>query len=296
MHDVLHDYDNIYENIEDNVVWTKENIELTSVGIDVGSSGTQVIFSKLKLSRQGEDLCSRYIIVSRETIYQSPVYFTPFLSETKIDHRVLSKMILEAYKDANMTSRVVDTGAVILTGEAIRRENAQSIARTLAEQGGEFVCATAGHHMEATMAAYGSGAALRSNKTGKRILNVDIGGGTTKLAVVEKGRVLETSALHVGGRLLVVDEHGEITRLDPGGSNIAKHLGYSWTLGDRISHKEMKEMAEWMADAILNSINDRPLSADVSELFLTCDRAPLQSRYVPLGTTRVSGTDSRPCR
>ena len=81
----------------------------------------------------------------------------------------------------------IDTGAVILTGEALRRENAKAIAEVFAEMGGEFVCATAGHHMEALLAAYGSGAARASHDLRRPVLNVDIGGGTTKLALVENG-------------------------------------------------------------------------------------------------------------
>ena len=97
---------------------------------------------------------------------------------------------------------------VILTGEALRRRNAEAIAGVLAERGGELVTATAGHHMEAMLAAYGSGAARVSYDTGQRILNVDIGGGTTKLAVLDHGRVVATAAVHVGGRLQVVDDAG----------------------------------------------------------------------------------------
>ena len=96
---------------------------------------------------------------------------------------------------------------MILTGEALRRDNAQAIGGLLAEQGGDFVTATAGHHMEAMLAGYGSGAARVSSDQGKRILNIDIGGGTTKLALVEKGRVIATAAIHIGGRLQVVDEN-----------------------------------------------------------------------------------------
>ena len=121
---------------------------------------------------------------------------------------------------------------VILTGEALRRDNAQAIAGLLAEQGGDFVCATAGHHMEAMLAAYGSGAARVSSDQGKRILNIDIGGGTTKLALVENGRVIATAAIHIGGRLQVVDEHGRIVRLDPAGQHHAAQAGFHWHKGD----------------------------------------------------------------
>src|SRR5205823_373369 len=113
-----------------------------------------------------------------------------------------------AYVDHGSQPDEVDTGSEILTGEALRRENAQAIGELLAEMGGEFVCATAGHHMEAMLAAYGSGAAKRSHDENQNILNVDIGGGTTKLALVAHGKVEETAAIHVGGRLVVVDEAG----------------------------------------------------------------------------------------
>ena len=106
---------------------------------------------------------------------------------------------------------------VILTGEALRRENAEAIAGLLAEQRGDFVTATAGHHMESMLAAYGSGASQVSHDEGKRILNLDIGGGTAKLAIVDKGDVIATAALHIGGRLQVVDDIGRIVRLDPAG-------------------------------------------------------------------------------
>ncbi|MDP2707548.1 MAG: ethanolamine ammonia-lyase reactivating factor EutA, partial [Burkholderiales bacterium] len=113
------------------------------------------------------------------------------------------------------------------------------IADVLAQHGGEFVCASAGHHMEAMLAAYGSGAARVSHDQGKRILNVDIGGGTTKLAIVEHGQIVSTAAVHIGGRLQVVDEANRIVRLDPAGSYLAGEAGYAWSLGD------LADPAEW---------------------------------------------------
>ena len=203
-----HDYFDVDGPLEENPLWIQDHVTLVSVGIDIGSSGTQVIFSKINLRRLGEDLSSRYYVVSRETLFQSAVLLTPYQSEERIDDARLGAIIDEAYAAANMHPDDIDTGVVILTGEALRRENAQGIAGILAEGGGEFVCATAGHHMEAMLAAYGSGAARVSHDEGKRVLNVDIGGGTTKLALVEGGRVLATAAVHIGGRLQVVNEEG----------------------------------------------------------------------------------------
>ena len=265
-----HDHDDFVEGPpEENPLWLQDHVSLTSVGIDIGSAGTQVIFSKVDLRRMGEDLSSRYFVVNRETLFRSPVALTPYQSEERIDDAKLRTIIDEAYGSAGITPDDIDTGVVILTGEALRRDNAQAIAGMLAEQGGEFVCATAGHHMEAMLAAYGSGAARVSSDQGKRILNIDIGGGTTKLALLEQGRVVATAAIHIGGRLQVVNEAGRITRLDPAGKHHAAQAGFSWDKGGKADAAAMDKVAQYMADALIAAIRMRPLPAPLARLYLT---------------------------
>jgi ethanolamine utilization protein EutA len=255
--------------IEQNPIWLQDHVTLISVGIDIGSSGTQVIFSRIKLRRYGEDLTSRYYVVSRETLYQSPVALTPYQSEERIDDAALAKIIDEAYAGAKLHPDDIDTGAVILTGEALRRENAQGIARLLSEQGGEFVCATAGHHMESLLAAFGSGASRVSHDEDKRILNIDIGGGTTKLALVEKGQVTATAAVHIGGRLQVVDAARKITRLDPAGKFHARQAGFNWSKGDNVEPSDLDKVADGMADTLVKALTERPMAHTVEHLYLT---------------------------
>src|SRR5882757_291352 len=197
--------------LEENPIWLQDHVTLVTVGIDIGSAGTQVIFSRINLRRYGEDL----------------------------------------------------------TSEALRRENAQGIAKILSEQGGEFVCATAGHHMESMLAAYGSGASRVSNAENKRILNIDIGGGTTKLALVEKGHVVATAAFHVGGRLQVVDEKGEIVRLDPAGKHHARQAGFEWNKGDVIDVALLDKVADTMAGELVAALTERPMSSPIAHLYLT---------------------------
>lgn len=265
-----HDHDDFVDGpVEDNPLWIADNVTLTSVGIDIGSAGTQVIFSKVHLRRLSEDLTSRYYVVGRETLFRSPVTLTPYQSEERIDDRALREIIDQAYAAAGLAAKEIDTGVVILTGEALRRENAQAIAALLAEQGGDFVCATAGHHMEAMLAGYGSGAARVSSDQKKRILNIDIGGGTTKLALIEGGRVVATAAIHIGGRLQVVDEQGRIVRLDPAGQHHAAQAGFRWSKGDRAEPAQLDKVAEYMADALVAAIKMRPLPPPLAQLYLT---------------------------
>jgi ethanolamine utilization protein EutA len=264
-----HDYGGPDVPLEENPLWLQDHVTLISVGIDIGSSGTQVIFSRIQLRRLGEDLSSRYYVVSRETLYQSPVTLTPYQSEDRIDDACLGSIIDEAYAAAGMRPEDVDTGVVILTGEALRRENAEAIANVISLKGGDFVCATAGHHMESMLAAYGSGAAQVSHDEGKRILNIDIGGGTTKLALIEGGRVISTAALHIGGRLQVVDDICRIVRLDPAGKHHAREAGFFWNIGDVLTPSVLDKVAESMADLLFAALMQRPLPHAVEHLYLT---------------------------
>ena len=271
--DADHDHDHFEfdsdERLEENPIWIQDHVTLVTVGIDIGSSGTQVIFSRINLRRYGEDLTSRYYVVSRETLFQSPVALTPYSSDERIDDAALGAIIDEAYAAAGVEARDIDTGVVILTGEALRRENAEAIAALLAEQGGDFVTATAGHHMESMLAAYGSGASKLSYDQSKRILNVDIGGGTTKLGIVENGDVTATAALHIGGRLQVVDDIGRLTRLDPAGKFHARQAGFFWSRGDVLSPAQLDKVAASMADLLVAALTQRPLPHAVEHLYLT---------------------------
>lgn len=269
--DYDHDHDDFDSAgpVEQNPIWIQDHVTLTSVGVDIGSSGTQVIFSRLHLRRPGEDLTSRYVVVSREALFQSPVTLTPYLNEQLIDQVALGAILDQAYNASGIGPEGVDVGSIILTGEALRRENAEGIAAIVAEHAGDFVCATAGHHMEAMLAAYGSGAVRTSAETGKRLLNIDIGGGTTKLALIEAGRVVATAAIHVGGRLQVVDAAQRIIRLDPAGAHLASRAGICWKLGDVATAAALDTLAESMAAAVLSAVRAADPPADVAELYLT---------------------------
>jgi len=275
-HDHDHDHDDFGAfDPETDGLWLQDHLSLVSVGIDIGSSGTQVIFSRVNMRRLAEDLTSRYFVVSRETLYQSPVSLTPYQNEQRIDDRAVGEIIDAAYREAGIHPDEIDTGAVILTGEALRRENAKGIADVIAEMGGEFVCAAAGHHMESLLAAYGSGAAKASHDLSRPVLNIDIGGGTTKLALVEDGKVVHTAAIHIGGRLAVVDEDERLTRLDPAGLQLAKNAGVEWSVGKKVLEGELDQVAGWMADAIVAALTKSPADPTIESLWLTDPLEPV---------------------
>lgn len=268
-HDHDHDHDEDPGPLEDNPIWQQDNVTLHSVGIDIGSSGTQVVFSRLHLRRISEELTSRYIVIRRETLHRSPVELTPYRSAEHIDAQRLGSMVDQAYLAAGMTPERIDTGVVILTGEALRRGNAEAIGSVLAEKAGDLVTATAGHHMEAMLAAYGSGAARVSYDRGVRLLNIDIGGGTTKLSVVHRGNVEATGAVSVGGRLAAFDGSGRIVRLDPSGRRHARRAGVDWGPGDTARPGDIEAVAESMAQALVELVTRKAPAPEIAELCLT---------------------------
>ncbi len=260
--------------IEDHPLWQRDNVTLWSVCIDIGSAGTQILFSRMHLRRQAVDLSTRYLVVARETLFESPISLTPYRSESHIDERALGTLIDEAYQSAGLHPNDIDTGVVILTGEALRRHNAERITRILSEKCGELVCATAGHHMEAMLAAHGSGAVQASYDRGERILNIDIGGGTTKLSVIDTGKVLSTAAIHIGARLVAVDVNAKIERLDPAGKTHAARAGLTWRVGDAVTDTELDSVAESMANDLVMALTEP--TPDVMDLYLTDPIADLK--------------------
>src|SRR5215467_5625533 len=180
------------------VAWAADNVELTTVGIDIGSSTSHLMFARVHLQRLSTALSSRFVVVNRKILWQSPILLTPYLPDYTIDVDELGGFIGECYGFARVDPDDVDSGAVILTGEAIKRHNARAIADLFSEAAGHFVCASAGHHMECQLAAHGSGAVALSRGHKARLINVDIGGGTTKLALIEDGRLTATLAIAVG--------------------------------------------------------------------------------------------------
>src|SRR5215467_11277004 len=205
-------------------IWHQENVELSTVGIDIGSSTSHLLFAKVLLQRQSQGLSSRFVVVHRQVIWRSPIMLTPFLPDGTIDAGKLGAFIAGCYRDAGFARSDVDSGAVILTGEAIKRRNAQAIDELFAAEAGKFVCATAGHRLECMLAAHGSGAVRLSRERNASVLHVDIGGGTTKLALIDKGVFLGVAAFAVGGRLIAADGEGCYGRVNDSARLVADAL------------------------------------------------------------------------
>ena len=250
-------------------IWAQDNVVLTTVGVDVGSSTSHLMFSKVHLQRLSEGLSSRFVVVAREVLWRSPILLTPYRSDYTIDADELKEFFGGAFKEAELTPEDIDTGAVILTGEALKRHNARAIADLFAEESGKFVCASAGHNMEALMAANGSGAVALSRENHQTILNIDFGGGTVKLGLCHGGKLLATSAFAVGGRLIAFDDDNKMVRIEGPAEQVADDVGVTLTLGEKLSDEDRKKIVNRMVEVVVAYANRKPDDDLCKALLLT---------------------------
>ena len=223
-------------------------IELTSVGVDIGSATSHLLFSRITLERSDQ----RYEIASREVLHESAILLTPYHDGADIDQGALASFVESEYAAAGLARSDVDAGALILTGVAVRRRNARAIGEVFAAEAGRFVALSAGDALETLMAAHGSGAAALSAE-GPPVLALDVGGGTTKIALCARGEPVSMTALDAGARLVVTDEGGRITGLEPFGARYLAAAGVSAGIGDKLPEPARQAVAGLMADKVMEA-------------------------------------------
>lgn len=233
--------------------------ELLSVGIDIGTSTTQLIFSKIIVENMASSYSvPRIVIVDKEIIYRSSIYFTPLLSIHEIDGPKVREIIEGEYKKAGIEPSKIDTGAVIITGETARKENAAEVLSTLSGLAGDFVVATAGPDLESIISGKGAGAHLYSKDHNTSVVNIDIGGGTSNLALFLRGDVKETGCLDVGGRLIKVDPNTHaITYIAPKYVKLIEERGLGLAIGTIATPNNLQPILDLMVEVLLQSVGLR---------------------------------------
>ena len=240
--------------------------QLLSVGIDIGTSTTQLILSRLTLeNRAAPFTVPRVAISDREVLYRSDIHFTPLLSDTVIDAAGVRDIVAEEYRKSGFSPAQVDTGAVIITGETARKENAREVLSALSEFAGDFVVATAGPDLESILAARGAGADEYSREHHTTVLHFDIGGGTANLAKYAHGELTATGCLDVGGRLIKLDGGGRVTYVSP---VFARAGCPAPQVGEAVTPEGLRPVIHTMVEALEQAAGLRP-GRDRLDAFLT---------------------------
>lgn len=224
---------------------------ILSVGIDVGTSTTQVVFSKLQMDNAGGYFSvPRVAIVDKKVVYKSEVYMTPLKTDVLIDTDALRDIVAAEFRKAGYRPEDTDSGAVIITGESARKENSDAVLKSLSDFAGDFVVSAAGPDMESLIAGKGSGAWQYSMDHHCRVANLDIGGGTTNVVLFEDGEPLARGCLDIGGRLICMNPQGIITKVSPAAAVMAQAAGVSVSVGDRCDELKLTAVTRQMAAAL----------------------------------------------
>ncbi len=242
--------------------------EILSVGIDIGTTTTQVIFSQITVERTATSTIPEIKITDKAIVYKSEIYFTPLVSRYKIDLEKLKEIIKSEYDKAQVQKQEISVGAIIITGETARKENAEEVLTALADFAGDFVVATAGPDLESILAGYGSGAAEASKKFTEYVVNFDIGGGTTNAAVFWDGEVVDSFALDIGGRLIQIDTQGMIQYISDKINPLIHSLNLNLAIGMKPELTELKVLTDAFATMFLQMNGNQKLHEEVERLFI----------------------------
>ena len=260
---------------------------IISVGLDIGTTTTQLVISRLTIKNIAPgSAVPRMEIIDKEILHRSDIYFTPLKDHDVIDAVAVARIVETEYRAAGLTAQEIDTGAVIITGETAKKDNAQNIILSMAGLAGDFVVATAGVNLESILAGKGSGAAGYSKERHRVTVNIDIGGGTSNIGVFKEGRAIDTACVNVGGRLIELERgRDRITYIAQPAREVLKEAGLPLQVGDKVSMADLRTIAQLMADCIVEVIGATGLSDLTKGLMMT---EPLKLDY-PVEKVMISG-------
>jgi len=248
---------------------------ITSVGIDIGTTTTQLVISQLTIENTASGaLVPRVEITDKEVIHRSQIYFTPLIDRDLINAVAVSKIVETEYQAAGLTPEMIDTGAVIITGETAKKENAKAIIDALAGFAGDFVVATAGANLEAIFAGKGSGASLYSAQRHQVVVNIDVGGGTSNYAIFHEGKAVDSSCINVGGHLIEFERQGDrVTYISEPAKIALQSTGQRLRVGERVTLSQFRPIVKAMAACVVGVLKSSIHSGLTKELLMT---PPLQ--------------------
>lgn len=252
-----------------------------SIGVDIGTSTTEIIISNISISTTlGPSLLPVTGIDEVDVIYRSSVSFTPLINESTIDFGKVREKVQDALRESGIRKEEIETGAVIITGETARKENASLVTETLSEYLGDFVVATAGPKLESVLAGQGSGICEASKKKNKRIINLDIGGGTLNAAVFDNGIIKESFAMDIGGRLIKINKDMVVSYISSRIQFILNDKNIPIRLGEKATWNDLENLCDYLAEACLQACGLKNMTNETKRLYITDIIVPESIHFV----------------
>lgn len=234
---------------------------ILSVGIDIGTSTLQLVISRLTIKNDAPAwVVPQFKISKKEVCYKSRIYFTPMKEESLLDLKAIRSIIEREYQNSGYSREQIDTGAIIITGESANKENADAAAGELSEFAGDFVVAVAGPDLESVLAGYGSGAASVSERHKQKVMNFDIGGGTTNTAVFHAGKVCDAWGIHIGGRLIRVGPDKKVLYCSSKLSGMLEEMQIPIKSGMEITFEALQKVCRRLAETLADIAKQKSLT------------------------------------
>jgi ethanolamine utilization protein EutA len=253
------------------------NNSIISVGIDVGTTSTHLVFSRLDLANEStSDRVPKITISSRSLLHAGDIYETPLVENIAIDAVAVRSIVEREYAHAGLTPAKIECGAAIITGETAMMRNAEAVIQELSSLSGDFVAASAGPHLESVLAGRGSGAADHSKRTGSTVCNIDIGGGTTNLAVFSGGELVDTACIGIGGRFLRINDCLQLLSMTDSGETFLDGVARRKKIGDQLDEDELRHLGFVLAEAMIQYLVSAK-TPQIAERLLITD--PLRFHY-----------------
>lgn len=229
--------------------------EILSVGIDIGTATTSIVISRLRVEDTSDGFTIPHMsIVEKEVLYKSPIYFTPMESGSRINSEELENIVRKEYEKAGIDKTMIDTGAVIITGESAKKENAASVSHALSDFSGDFVVATAGPDMESAISGKGAGIQQYSKERMCSVVNMDIGGGTSNISIFSQGELIGRACLDIGGRVIQYDDEFIVRETGSKIKELAEECGIYIEKGKKTDPSDIKTLAKRMADILYSAV------------------------------------------
>jgi ethanolamine utilization protein EutA len=254
------------------------DIQLRTIGVDIGSSTSMFTVSDVRLALVG----SRFVPVRRDVVLASEIALTPYAASGLIDADALVRFFHDELERGQVDVTGIDSGAVILTGNALERANSRVVGDIFADLAGEFVVTSAGDDLECLLSAFGSGAVEASRTRAEPIVHVDIGGGTTKFAVCERGTVSRTSAIRVGARIVAVDRSGRLVHATPTGLQLLRRMNVQTAVGAVLDDDVRGRLAAYVVDRVFDVLANNS-SPELGPLLLRAPLSPPSAFAVSFG-------------
>jgi len=261
---------------------------ILSIGIDIGTSTTSMVMSRFLFENTASHFTiPRISIIEKRVMYRSKIYLTPFRSDGLIDIEKLKEILSVEYKNAGITPKDIETGAVIITGESSRKENAKLVTETMSMLAGDFVVASAGPDLESIIAGKGSGAYQFSIDNNCAVVNLDIGGGTTNIAAFKSGEITAKGCFNIGGRLITYNNEQRVTYISPSIKPIIEDIGIDIRSGTKITEENIVKICDTMAEVLVQAVTNNNknhlafVGADLYSLMETKESACFKQESMP---------------